>query len=98
MTIHKILLTLAVPSLLLVSSILYAETVRIPIGQGSEVWRGPTPVKGATKAQVEAEFGSPSSTQGPAGDPPIYFWEYSDFTVYFESDYVIHTVIKNRQK
>jgi len=75
-----------------------AETVRIPVGQGAEVWHGKTPAHGQTKPQVEAEFGNPTLTEGPNGEPPIYFWEYPDFTVYFESDHVIHAVIKRRSK
>lgn len=75
-----------------------SETVRIPIGQGTETWNGKMPKRGQTKAQVQSEFGSPRSTQGPNGQPPIYFWEYPDFTVYFEADHVIHTVLKHRQK
>ncbi len=75
---------------------LYAEagSVRVPVGQTS--YSGVTPKKGQTKDQVEAQFGSPNSTHGPNGNPPIYYWEYEDFTVYFEASHVIHSVIKKR--
>ncbi len=75
-----------------------ADTVRIPVGQDTDAWRGDMPARGATKARVEAQFGAPTSVEGPNGEPPIYFWEYPHFTVYFESDYVIHAVVKQRQK
>ena len=71
-----------------------ADEVKIPVG--SQATMGvDTPAHGMTKNQVEASFGPPDSRQGPIGDPPIYFWEYPDFTVYFESDRVIHTVSKH---
>lgn len=54
------------------------------------------PRRGITKAQVESQFGAPSSRNGPNGDPAIYYWEYSNFTVYFENNHVLHTVSKNK--
>lgn len=76
-----------------------ADTVKIPAGhQGDNVWSGKTPSRGMNKAAVESEFGAPDSKMGPNGNPPIYYWEYPDFTVYFESDMVLHTVIKHRPK
>jgi len=77
----------------------HSETVRIPVGQQADnVWSGNTPSRGQTKSHVEATFGSPDSTHGPKGVPPIYYWEYNDFTVYFESDHVLHVVVKHRPK
>lgn len=77
----------------------HGETVRLPVGQqANDVWQGKTPSRGSLKSQVEAQFGSPDSVEGPAGEPPISFWEYPDFTVYFEHNHVIHTVIKHRPK
>lgn len=72
-----------------------AEAVRLPVGT-SNSYQGSLPQRGQAKSQVEAEFGIPDSTHGPSGQPPIYYWEYPDFTVYFESDYVIHAVVKKR--
>ena len=58
----------------------------------------PMPVRGQSKRQVEQEFGAPVSEHGPTGDPSIYYWEYQDFTVYFEDNYVLHAVNKHRSK
>ncbi len=82
----------------LVSGIATAEEARIPVGSTSAAsqYQGALPQRGQSKDQVEAEFGVPDSTHGPSGQPPIYYWEYTNFTVYFESDYVIHAVVKNR--
>lgn len=73
-----------------------AENMSVPLGQDREAWSGKIPNRGITKNQVQEKFGAPMDKQGPTGQPPIYYWEYSDFTVYFESEHVIHTVIKNR--
>lgn len=81
----------------LTSALASAEQVRIPIGQETRTWSGETPRRGLTMAQVEERYGAPLSKQGPSGQPPIYFWEYSDFTVYFESNFVIHAVVKTRK-
>lgn len=71
-----------------------AETVAIPLGQQGRAWQVEAPRHGLNKAQVEAEFGEPLAKSGPVGDPPIYTWEYDRFNVYFEGDYVIHSVVK----
>ncbi|HSM29607.1 MAG TPA: hypothetical protein VK854_02825 [Woeseiaceae bacterium] len=55
---------------------------------------GSRPVRGTTRAQVEAKHGSPVTKKAAVGDPPISRWEYPDFTVYFEYDRVIHAVLK----
>lgn len=79
--------------ILLTGAPVFAEEIRVPIGsQGSET--AEMPRRGIDKTQVEATFGTPNSKHGPAGDPPIYYWEYPSFTVYFESDYVLHSVPK----
>lgn len=87
---------LAITAVMLFSVVAHAEDIRIPIGQGTEAWQGETPRRGLSKALVESQFGSPDSIRGPNGEPPIYYWEYPDFTVYFESDHVIHSVVKHR--
>lgn len=94
MLIRIICLTIAV----LACGTTFAEQVRIPIGEQSDAVGIKKPTHGATKADVERQFGSPESRRGPVGDPAIYFWEYSDFTVYFESDRVIHSVSKVKSK
>lgn len=90
-------LTAATLTLLAFGSL--AEEVRIPLGQQNATpeWRTQQPARGATKAQIEAQYGAPDSRNGPTGDPPIYYWEYSDFTVYFEGEHVIHAVSKHIQ-
>jgi len=52
------------------------------------------PARGMTMARVESRFGAPVATKAAVGQPPITRWEYSDYTVFFEYDRVIHTVDK----
>jgi hypothetical protein len=51
------------------------------------------PQNGQTKAEVEAAFGAPQTTSDPVGDPPITRWTYPHWTVYFEFDHVLFTVL-----
>ena len=84
-------------TLLGIHSLGACETIKIPVGQQADkIWSGESPARGITKEQVEKKFGRPISQNGPTGQPPIFFWEYPDFTVYFEGNHVIHSVIKHR--
>lgn len=51
------------------------------------------PRPGQTMDTVRARFGTPSQELPWVGDPPITRWVYPDFTVYFEHEYVINTVV-----
>lgn len=56
------------------------------------------PSRGMTMTEVEKTFGPPLAKLpvrgGHApGRPAIKRWEYADFIVYFERNYVIHAVI-----
>lgn len=53
----------------------------------------PVPRRGQSMATVESRYGAPDQRVGPVGSPPITRWVYSDFTVYFESNRVIHAVV-----
>lgn len=80
---------------LCLSGLSVSDTLNMPQSDKQEQT---TPKRGMTKAQVESNFGSPDSKHGPRGTPPIYYWEYPAYTVYFESDYVLHTVVKQRSE
>jgi hypothetical protein len=51
------------------------------------------PPRGMTMTSVEEHFGEPETKNEPIGDPPITIWQYSNYTVYFEYQHVIHTVV-----
>ena len=85
-------------SIVLMAAFSYAEQVRIPVGEQADAESVVKPQRGLSTTQVERKFGSPESKYGPVGQPAIYYWEYKDFTVYFENDYVIHAVSKLKSK
>lgn len=51
------------------------------------------PGRGMTMHAVETKFGAPQDRHPAVGQPPISRWDYHGFTVYFENDRVIHTVV-----
>jgi len=51
------------------------------------------PGRGMHMDQVEARFGAPLEKIPAVGEPPISRWVYSDYTVYFERDIVLDSVI-----
>ncbi len=71
----------------------YAESVYVPIGQQGKQQHIERPKSGITKTQVKKQFGEPNGWRPAVGEPPISSWVYDGFTVYFEYDRVIHTVL-----
>jgi len=51
------------------------------------------PGNGMSMDQVTQRFGEPAERVGAIGDPPITRWVYESYTVYFEHDLVLHSVI-----
>jgi len=51
------------------------------------------PANGLTKAQVEQRYGTPGERRAPVGEPPISRWVYDEYSVYFEHDLVIESVL-----
>jgi hypothetical protein len=73
----------------------WAEQIAIPVGsqQGAQVQM---PGKGVSMSQVLSRYGEPEHKTGPVGQPPISTWDYPSFTVYFEHDHTIHSVVRHR--
>ena len=56
------------------------------------------PKRGDTMDEVEKQFGAPVTRHatvggGTAQHPPITRWDYTGFSVFFEGDHVIHSVV-----
>ena len=56
------------------------------------------PKRGLTMDQVEKQFGAPTTRHPTVGgtsqqQPPITRWDYNGFSVFFERDRVIHSVV-----
>ena len=54
------------------------------------------PKSGLSMAAVESTYGAPSQRHAAVGEPPITRWDYSEFSVYFEHELVIHSVAARR--
>lgn len=79
---------------LLAAAPLYAEQLSMPAEQQpAQEYTIQTPGRGMTMSQVEERFGSPVTKHDAVGEPPITRWDYSGFSVYFEHQYVINSVI-----
>lgn len=72
----KIILTLL---LCLIASMSYAKDMAYP-------------ERGTSMSDVQSMSGEPEQKLDAVGEPPISRWVYSNFTVYFEHETVIHTV------
>jgi hypothetical protein len=54
-----------------------------------------TPRNGLSMVQVRQQFGEPAQAVPAVGEPPISRWKYTGYTVYFENDLVLHSVIQH---
>lgn len=51
------------------------------------------PTRGMSMNQVQREYGDPSTTHPWVGQPPITRWDYPEFSVFFEHQYVLTSVV-----
>lgn len=75
---------------------LQAETLEMPAEPAAATSSGHSftvPGRGMTMTQVEEKFGPPLQKLPEVGDPPIIRWVYSNYTVYFEYQFVINSVL-----
>ena len=71
-----------------------AETIQISVSkQAPNLQTIERPSNGMKKEDVENLFGAPQEVDGPTGEPPISMWVYKNFSVYFENDTVLHSVL-----
>ena len=73
---------------------LIAEEVNIPTAETTE-YSIQLPGRGMSMEMVQKRFGEAKEKFSAVGEPPISKWVYKDFTVYFESEFVIHAVVNN---
>ena len=76
----------AVSSGLLQADVLLIEEVRQSEGLG-------LPENGSSMEQVGMQYGEPASFSAAVGDPPISRWDYDGWSVYFEYEMVLFTVL-----
>ena len=75
------------------ASPLQAETLEMPAATEAPGYSVNLPGRGMTMEQVEEKFGPPMEKLPEVGDPPIIRWIYPSYTVYFEYQYVINSVL-----
>ena len=51
------------------------------------------PINGVSKDEVRARYGEPEQKHAAVGDPPITQWTYDSWSVYFEYELVLFTVL-----
>jgi hypothetical protein len=79
--------------LALVAAPLHAETLMVGDQMQVKAPAMDVPSRGMSMTQVEAKYGAPSQKHAAVGNPPITRWDYDGFSVYFERDHVIHSVV-----
>lgn len=70
-----------------------AETVVIDGQVHVEQTQVARPGRGTTMHEVEAKFGQPQKRYSAVGKPPITRWDYPSFSVFFEFNRVVHSVV-----
>ncbi|MDG9929418.1 MULTISPECIES: phosphodiesterase [Pseudomonas] len=74
-----------------------AETIEIPVGQQGDAVAG-LPQLGESKRSVLERFGLADEEHPPVGQPPITRWDYRTFSVYFEYDHVVNSVLHHQPR
>ncbi|MES9860762.1 MAG: hypothetical protein ABW157_03460 [Candidatus Thiodiazotropha sp. LLP2] len=53
----------------------------------------PRPTRSMTMDQVNQRFGQPSAAHPSVGNPPITRWDYPSYSVFFEYNHVLTSVL-----
>ena len=80
-------------ALLLIAAGLAQADVLI-LDEVRQVERMELPRNGQDMTAVENDFGAPDQRHTAVGEPPITRWDYGDYSVYFEHDLVLFTVLR----
>jgi hypothetical protein len=87
--------------LLGLSANLTAEEINLPVPEesttqapiGNPEFSVQLPGRAMSMETVQSRFGEALEKSTAVGEPPITKWIYPNFTVYFESEFVIHAVV-----
>jgi len=91
----RTVLRAATLALIVAWPVAHAETLlmdQVKLEQKSPVKRPP---RGLTMTQVQKRFGPPVTKEPAVGNPPITRWVYPQYIVYFDHQYVIHSVLRH---
>ncbi len=76
------------------TGVVQADILHTPDGGFGVVERAGLPSRGQSQVAVLRQHGEPKQRHATVGDPPITRWDYDDFSVVFEGDYVLHSVVR----
>lgn len=83
--------------MLTLSPLPQAEEIIIGVAQQASEMAGiERPGNGQSREDVMQQYGPPQEMTDPVGDPPISRWTYPNYSVYFEYDRVLHTVLRHQ--
>jgi hypothetical protein len=71
----------------------FAQADTLLVDRSARAEAAALPRRGSLKQAVETQFGAPLEKRDAVGDPPITRWVYPGFSVYFEHDHVISSVL-----
>ena len=86
MKLKKLLMVPVAAVSLLSVNLCLADEDRMPVAVE-------TPARGIDMERVQVQFGEPNDRYAAVGNPPLTRWVYGQFTVYYEHQYVLQTVI-----
>ncbi len=89
----RIAMTRVVIFSLLILTTLSASADVLLIQQVRQGGRLDLPPNGMSMNEVEAAYGTPQEKRAAVGDPPISRWVYDRWSVYFEWDRSLYTVL-----
>jgi len=78
------------------ADVLLIQTIQEAPANGPEGL--PRPVRGMSRREVEQIYGVPLQIHAPVGQPPVSRWDYKKYSVFFESDSVLHSVVHRAPK
>lgn len=86
------LVSMAATLLLCLSFSLHSDTLELAQPEP----KASMPAQGLKMADVKTQYGAAVKENPPVGKPAITRWDYDNYSVYFENEYVIHSVAHKR--
>ncbi|MEJ2612399.1 MAG: hypothetical protein P8179_20635 [Candidatus Thiodiazotropha sp.] len=87
----SIILLLCLSTQAVMADVLLMDSVKsAPINSEEGMLR---PTRNMTMEQVSQRFGQPQTSYPSVGEPPITRWDYGDYSVYFEYNHVLTSVV-----
>ena len=89
----RMIRVILISAALILSTMTSADVLRMEGLNGKVIQAKSLPRRGMTKATVSSRYGQPQHKKAAVGDPPISRWDYPGYSVYFEYNIVLHTLV-----